>query len=79
MNKSSPGNPDIGVRMLRIARRLLEGHEVSVQWVRAEFGVSTHTAKSDVDLAAMYLPVEIRRQPSRGRPRALHMPWRLRR
>lgn len=73
MNKNSPGNPDIGIRMLRIARRLLRGHPVSTAWVVAEFGVSVHTAKRDVDLVGMYLPVVIRRESRRGRPKAIHL------
>jgi hypothetical protein len=46
-------------RMLRIARRLYEGHVVTAKWIMTECGVSWSCAKKDMQLVAMYLPVEI--------------------
>lgn len=46
-------------RMLRIARRVFEGGEVTAKWIMGEFGVSWATAKRDMQLVGMYLPVEI--------------------
>lgn len=67
MNKASPGNPDIGIRMLRITRMLLDGKVVTSADLISAFGVSYHTAKRDLNLVGMYLPVKIARAPSCGR------------
>lgn len=46
-------------RMLRIARHVFEGGEITAKWIMGEFGVSWSTAKKDMQLVGMYLPVEI--------------------
>lgn len=46
------------VRVLRIARHLLEGGDVTTQWMRSTFGVGVTTAKKDLRLVCMWLPVE---------------------
>jgi predicted DNA-binding transcriptional regulator YafY len=53
------GAPHASIRLLRIARRMFEGGIISTQWVRQEYGVSSATAKRDLQLVGMYLPVEI--------------------
>lgn len=45
-------------RLLRLARAIYEGEEVSAKWVMYEFGVSWTQAKADLRMALLYLPVE---------------------
>lgn len=60
MNRARGGSVITGVRFLRIARRVYQrGGEITAQWIMAEFGVSKSTAKHDMQLVGMYLPVVI--------------------
>lgn len=61
---SRPGTIFTNVRMLRIARALIDGEEITARWLMATFGVSWSTAKKDMALAMLYLPCE-RIVPSR--------------
>lgn len=56
---TNPGVIYSNVRLLRIARRVYEGGEITAKWIMGEFGVSWSTAKKDMALVGMYLPVEI--------------------
>lgn len=61
MRKGSPGQPDSGVRLLLLVRKLLAGQALTSHDVVHEFGVSIHTAGRDIAMLGMYLPLEIKR------------------
>jgi hypothetical protein len=68
---SRPGVTFTNIRMLRVARYIYEGGVVTAQWMMREFGVCWSTAKKDMQLVGMYLPVEILTPvPGRHDPRA---------
>ena len=54
-----PGVEFTNVRMLRVARFIYEGGTVTSAWMMQEYGISLSTAKKDMALIGMYLPVEI--------------------
>lgn len=51
------------VRMLRIARHVYEGGELTSAWIVSTFGVVSAVARADMRLAGMYLRVEIGHGP----------------
>jgi predicted DNA-binding transcriptional regulator YafY len=60
----------VRTRMLRIARALIEGREVTSIWIRREFGVCRVQAGRDMQALRAYLPVvECRRRDECGVPR----------
>jgi predicted DNA-binding transcriptional regulator YafY len=67
VTRRSPSRVDVPVRMLRAARHLYEGGVVSTEWFRGEFGVSRASAKRDMQLVVLHLPIEVKRVGPRGR------------
>lgn len=67
MTRRSPSRVDVPVRMLRAAKHLYEGGVVGTEWFRTEFGISRASAKRDMQLVLLYLPVEVEQRSRGGR------------
>lgn len=73
MNKNSPANPDIGIRMLRAVKLLLDGQALTSRALMDLFDTSWATAKRDINMIGMYLPVKITKV---GRFKTVKLPLR---
>lgn len=56
--RPGPQAVPLAVRMLRIARRLIDGEMVTTAWICKTFDVGRSAAERDLRLVRMYLPVE---------------------
>lgn len=68
-------------RLLRIARHVYDGGVLTHRWIMVTFNVSISTAKEDLRMASLYLPLEYTRPnipPQAGQqPKAVRLATRI--